>query len=453
MGWGYTMGRWSVAVAGFVVGVALFASPTLAEDPLEAPPDIAAAPEYSVTPPSDFPDVKLAAGGANPSVAVSPKNPNVFVAAYANQGLCWVRTSSNAGQTWTIAKRLPMLGGKLNCDTTALFWAPDGSRVYAAYSYLIEGSYTSQEAGAFVSFSNDKGLTWSSPKIAVRYPYESYSVISLRLSTPLRASDAKWVYLLSETATPVSLHTYFTRSADQGQTWRPAEVDIVASYFTSTSPSIAGGLGGQILVAWGEYHYDYDGNLLDRQIFVKHSNNYGATFSADITAVPDTYGDAAVAFGSGGTAHLFYTREWYGDEVYNGKPSYIYSTKAPYTAWSQPVVLSDDISASSYRTPALTVSACGSGASVLHAVWLDDRAGFENYSVYYTRKVAKTGEDWSPNLRVSGTLPVGSTGYPLLAPAIAAGMGTAVGLWGQLSGYNFTNPVYASRIAPGVSCP
>jgi len=450
---GVAMGRWSIAVAGFVVGVAFFASPALPEDLVGAPPDITAAPEYSVTPPRDFPDVKLAAGGVNPSVAVNPKNPNVFVAAYAAGGFCWVRTSSNAGQTWNIAKRLPMLGGKLNCDTTALFWAPDGSRVYAAYNYLIGDTFDPQEAGAFVSFSKDKGLTWSSPKIALRYPYESYRIVSLRLSTPLRASDAKWVYLLSETLTPVSSHTNFTRSADQGQTWRPAEVDLVASYYTSTTPSIAGGLGGEILVAWGEFHYDVDGPLLDRQIFVKHSNNYGATFSADITAVPDIFGDAAVAFGSGGTAHLIYTREWYGDDFYNGKPSYVYSTKAPYTAWSQPVVLSDDISASSYRTPALTVSACGSGASVLHAVWLDDRAGSENYSVYYTRKVAKTGEDWSPNLRVSGTLPVDSTGYPLFAPAIAAGMGTAVGLWGQLWGYYLPDPVWASRIAPGVSCP
>jgi hypothetical protein len=98
------------------------------------------------------------------------------------------------------------------------------------------------------------------------------------------------------------------------------------------------------------------------------------------------------------------------------------------------------LSASDYSPPALAVSACGSGASVLHAVWLDNRAGSETYRIYYTRKVAKTGERWSANLPVSA---VSRYGYSL-----AAGTGTAVGIWSDR-----VSAIWASRIAPGVSCP
>jgi hypothetical protein len=170
-----------------------------------------------------------------------------------------------------------------------------------------------------------------------------------------------------------------------------------------------------------------------------------------LIAVPNTFGKTAVAIGAGGTAHIVYT-------VDSG-PSpigsyYVYSTKAPYTKWSAPVALNDDSSASNYSFPALSVSACGSGTSVLHAVWMDNRVASEKYNVYYTRKVAKPGEPWSPNLRLSGTFGTFvAPGYDLTA-ASAAGVVTAVALWGRSSEYDSPlGPLWAGRVAPGVSCP
>lgn len=159
------MDRWRVVVASYVVGVALSASPSLAEDTVEALSNIAAAPEYSVTPPRDFPDVKLASAGTvgSQSVAVNPKNGNVFVAAYTDQGSCWVRTSSNGGQTWTAGKRLPY---RLyySCEAPTVLWAPDGV-LYAAYISQVtlpdDGYGPFTYAWVDITFSKDNGLTWS----------------------------------------------------------------------------------------------------------------------------------------------------------------------------------------------------------------------------------------------------------------------------------------------------
>jgi hypothetical protein len=110
-----------------------------------------------------------------------------------------------------------------------------------------------------------------------------------------------------------------------------------------------------------------------------------------------------------------------------------------------PVTLSDE-PAPNYLSPALFVNACGSNASVLQVVWPDDRIQWYRYNVYYTRKVAKTGETWSSNLRVFGR-----ELQPPASAAIAAGSGTALGVWGISNDRGL--PAWASRIAPGVSCP
>lgn len=445
------MNRRSAAIASFIVGVALSANPALAKDTAEALPDVsgALASEYAVSPPRDFADVKLATAGTvgGQSVAVNPKNANAFVASYAAQRICWVRTSSNAGRTWTAAKKLP--AGDRNCKASALIWAPDGSRVYAAYSYLnLDASF-----GVLLSSSTDNGRSWSPPREAAHYPSEYAPVRSLKLATPLRAGDANWLYLLIDRP-PVPYYQYdFVRSSNQGKTWsvpRDMPPALVNDNYI-TPPSIAGGPGGEILIAWGiSGCWVFPCGQPKSEIQVNRSNDWGTTFETYLTAVPSTFGDTAVGFGGGETAHVVYT-------VSSGlspRTYYIYSTKAPYTTWSTPTAINGSSSATRFSPPALTVSACGSGTSVLHAVWLDNRAGSETYNVYYTRKVAKTGEPWSPNLRLSGiSLPAAWNTSLNLVPAIAAGSGTAVGIWGQNDDYFGFRPAWASRISPGVSCP
>jgi|SRR6266511_1815308 len=102
----------------------------------------------------------------------------------------------------------------------------------------------------------------------------------------------------------------------------------------------------------------------------------------------------------------------------------------------------------STSTPPWSVSVCGSDTSVLHVVWTDNRLGPDKFNVYYTRKVARPSQPWSPNLRISGTsLADGRR----LHPGIAAGADNAVALWGA-GNLGDPSPVWASRIAP-VGCP
>ena len=175
-------------VAGFVVGVAFFSGPALAEEPYSPSSDSTA---YATTPPRDFADVKLATAGraGRQAVAVNPKNLNVLLATYAGQGSCWVRTSTNAGQTWGNVRKLAMPSGKPNCDVPAVIWAPDGDRVYAAYSYRIPypTDYgVTLETGAILSYSTDKGLTWSVPKIVEvdTFPYSRASSLKAESGFP-----------------------------------------------------------------------------------------------------------------------------------------------------------------------------------------------------------------------------------------------------------------------------
>lgn len=451
------MMRFRVSAAGLAFAIALYSGTVLAAEVAAVSLDAVAeaTPLYTVTPPRDFADVKLATAGraSRQAVAVNPKNSNVVVTVFRASGSCWARTSTNAGQTWGASKKLPMLSGKPNCNVPAVMWAPDGSRVYASYSYRIpypsEPDYT-LETGALLSYSTDKGLTWSrlKPVFVSHFAYDH--ILSLTLAAPLRSGDANWVYLLSDINDGKEGGvTFFNRSADRGQTWSAVQWLESHSADYHVWPSIAGGLGGEVLVVWGKDGYNWDGS---RHIEIRRSSDFGRSFSPAFVVRSDTAGDTAVAFGNAGTAHLVYTqRDFYG---ITGKPMYVYSNKAPYTTWSSPVPLSDDISASGYSAPALSISGCGA-ASVLHVVWMDDRDGAGEYNTFYTRKVAKNGETWSANMRISDTA-VRPT-YPTWTVAgIAAGTGTAIGVWGERAA-PFSSlvpgPTWASRIAPGVSCP
>lgn len=358
------MNRWSIPAV--VSLMALSISPSIAEGIIETPPQITTGvSEYAAKPPRDFADVQLASVGTARSqvVAINPKNPSALVVAYSNKGSCWVRSSNNAGQTWTGAKMLRMPPGKLNCDTVALVWAPNGGRIYAAYSYGIwDVFWDSRGAGAVFSSSTDNGLTWSNPKIAVSYPYETYRINSLKLSVAPLSSGKNWIYLISEIINVVAIHSNISRSEDHGQTWSP-EKNLIASYYSSTdptSPSIAAGPRGEVIVAWGETRYpEYSDppELPVSRVYIRRSGDYGSNFSNDLIVVPDTRAATAVAFGAFGTAHIIYTV----DEPSALGAYYVYSTKAPYASWSAPVALNEVSSANRYLAPALASAPAEAG--------------------------------------------------------------------------------------------
>ena len=369
----------------------------------------------------------------NQPVAVNPKNAARFIAAYVANGACYTRSSADGGQTWAVAKKLPMPTGTQPCDGSGVDLGPDGSRVYAAYSYVRkDNTGRVKEVGAVGSFSRDQGVTWSSPVKALRYTDDldgdgvvEGDFFSLRLATPLRVAAAEWVYLAANVFRGYYGEIVFTRSADRAQTWSPREaLDAYDGNFVFDYPpaSVAGGPGGEVLVAWGSV-----GDVGSPAVKVVRSGDYGGHFADEVVAVPNAAATAtAAAFGVGGVAHIVYQQCNSTSDCDTSRIRYVYSSKAPYTSWSSPVTLNND-SGHQHYNPALGVSACGSDTSVLHVVWTYNRLGPDNYNVYYTRKVAQPGRPWSPNLRISGTSL--ADGFRL-DPGIAAGADNAVALWG-----------------------
>lgn len=102
-----------------------------------------------------------------PTVAVNPRARRNLVAGShyfpAGAGIqCVAYTSSDGGATWSAPSPMPMLTPASSCSDPVLAYAPDGSRVYYAYMD-IKGS----DFDIVVSHSDDNGMTWSAPVIAL----------------------------------------------------------------------------------------------------------------------------------------------------------------------------------------------------------------------------------------------------------------------------------------------
>lgn len=409
-------------------------------------------PQSPLESPSNLGDVKLATGATigGQTVAANPKKSETFVAVFEARGSCWVRTSSNAGRTWAPSKRLPMPAGAEVCGVPAVLWAPDGKRVYATYSYWVEkGLGFTKETGAVVSHSEDAGTTWSSPRVALRDRDDFARIVSIKLASPNQEKDANWVYLVAHLpGYPDAIR--FRRSSDRGQSWSSGQTllripnSVVADAY---SPSIAGGPDGELIAVWALQSCD---TACSFQVRVRRSGDYGASFGVDVPVASNNDQHVSAAIGLGGTAHIVYNV----NDVGASGIYYTYSTKPPYSSWSAPIALNDDDTGNFYYAPSLTVSACGRDRSALSVVWLDDRVGLGKYNAYYTRAVARTGELWSANLRISekSVRPTFDIYGFYLASGVAV-VDNAVAVWGQAWEDYDSRLLWASRIAPRMDCP
>ena len=259
--------------------------------------------------------------------------------------------------------------------------------------------------------------------------------------------DAKNIYLLASNSFGLAgqySQIVFSQSGDGGKTWRKpremANFDYMAG--GATGYSVAGGLGGELLVTWD--YYDYTG--IER-IIARRSGNFGRTFDSPVVAAEEvhrTTHDPDVKVGSGGVAYIVYAA--YDSATAQSSIRYIYSNGAPYKAWAAPVTLSGPGRLS--YTPALAVENCGR-ANLLHVTWLDDRM-----NVSYTRKITGSGYAWSKTIRISNaSSPVSD--QPAFSD-LAAGGGNAFAIWTDRRPItdpgNYATNVYGSRITSGVDC-
>ncbi len=422
-----------------------------------------------------------------PSVTANPKDKKKLVAAshrFPVPGVrCVAYRSDDNGATWTGGTLLPQLFGA-GCSDPVVAYAPDGSRVYATYMNIIGANWD-----ILVSHSDDDGLTWSAPVIALDGSPAAgtgFQYDKCWIATHGVASDSNWVYV---TATKFnfdgSIQIAFARSSDQGASFvGPTIIDSVppgGPVVQGSRPQ--GGLAGQAMVAW--YHSGADGWLAGGfQIRTRSSSDNGASFGGIAIAAADSFelpywlgpGNfyhrwwgamfPDIEIDSKGNAHIAYTHSpcnqglaacFFGND--SGDIRYVTNESG---AWSAPATISDDTTGRAQGYVALKV---GNGDQ-LHAIWEDHRlspvvvtafpvSSNLYYDQFYSRR--PQGHGWFSNFRVSDTSSINDFVFIGDYVDLAANDTTLFGVWTdrrhQGSIFAFEDNVFGSRIISGGGAP
>lgn len=397
-----------------------------------------------------------------PTVAANPVDKKKLVAGshyypdpQTGSNRCVAYYSHDRGKTWSAPIFMPHLAQNISnqCSDPVLAYAPDGSRVY--YSYMditgeVVGGLFINDLNIVVSYSDDDGMTWSGPIVALD-GLESILDLSTGVWTQLGfdydknwvgthidIGESGWVYVTAtrfDNFAPGDCHIAFTASSDMGLNWStPFQVDSGAGCDPVVQGSRpVGGLGGEVLVAW--FNSSDDGWLSGGfEIRTRRSGDWGATWDPIVTAVSDSYelpfwlGPFAfyhrwwggmfpdVEIDAGGGAHLMYAHDPVeGPETpEEGDIRYLASDGPPYVAWSYPVTVNDDGMERAQGYAAMETQHGGQSATV-HAIWEDHRLGPElpivgfpfnespnlYFDMFYSRLVPGQGTEWFRNFRVS----------------------------------------------------
>jgi hypothetical protein len=215
-------------------------------------------------------------------------------------------------------------------------------------------------------------------------------------------------------------------------------------------------------MAWEETGFCCVGS----NIRLARSTDYGASFSAPIVAVHERYGSRApdMAFDPKGALHLVYTRFVPGPgETSKAQIRATRSTGAPYAVWAAPQTVSVRSDSNEFRgltSTMLAIEPCGA-SSVLHLAWVDGRRGSELGDLFYSRRLARAGDNWSKPIRISDPTPpavIPTFGFSLggWSPVgFAAAGGRAIAVWtdGRDGGAPDDTDVFGSRVVSGLVCP
>jgi hypothetical protein len=366
---------------------------------------------------SNAPDQGLA-GEKFPSIAVKPNDGNVIVAAMLEtiDGPCLTVRSEDGEQTW--ADPVPLQTFRFGCDAPVVRWAPDGSRVYAAYidgALALVGAFGEQRKTILVSSSADNGKTWSGPLAAI----VGWNVFSPWLDVHTFPSSGTANSRLYVTAQIVddfnSSSIVFARSFDHGASFRPQR--LLAQQ--GTLPRVIGGKDQDVLACWqtSDATDSFD-------IRCRASSNFGLTFGNDFTAVnnksfplPGFLGPnglyhrwadgmaPSLMITNNGVAHIAFAADPVkGSSTAEDGDIFYVRSRRPYssTSWTAPRRLNDgtDHRAQGHPTIVAKLDRNSPTGHVLAVCWEDHRNSIvdnELFDIYCDR----TLPGWGPDIRIS----------------------------------------------------
>lgn len=174
---------------------------------------------------------------------------------------------------------------------------------------------------------------------------------------------------------------YYKRSTDGGSSWgmdtRLRDVLTGTSYNYSSITSS----GSNLHVVWFDRR-----DAGDAEIYYKHSNDNGDTWSADIrltNSIGNSY--IPVVAVSGSNVHV----AWYDDATAGNNEIYYMRSTDNGTSWSASSRLTN--AAGESRYPSIAAS-----GSTVHVTW-SDNIGSSNYRIYYKRST-NGGVSWGSNV-------------------------------------------------------
>jgi hypothetical protein len=343
-------------------------------------------------------------GQHEPSLAVSPANPNVVVIANKdyrdlNVKRVWIEVSRDGGLTWPTQLHMPGLP-TTDTESDPVVMARDDGRIYV--SCLTTGNN-----GVFITWTDDNGLTWQ-PSVAI---VQGQSVLQ----------DKDWFAVDNNPASPYYHRVYMA--------WAPG--GLVSSYSTDggstwTAPQQIPNNGTAAI------EYPYPVVARNGDVYIFHMYNWsarnpstsivkevkstdgGATWSQPVSvatilqpASPPRPADqwrffSIISAAADPTDNNRLYAAWTDDSNHNTNGlDVMYSASTDHgTTWRPATRLSHDPQGvvRDHITPMLDVSADGR----LHALWLDRRLDPSNalFQAWYSSST-DGGATWEADTQVS----------------------------------------------------
>ena len=216
----------------------------------------------------------------------------------------YYKSSTDAGTTWSTAKRLTWTTGEslspaIAIDSTGI--------IYVAWSDLITESFVDQTE-IYGSRSTDGGMTWSgAQRLTWTSGYTYYPAIA--------AGSGSHFHIICTDRTPGNYELYHKRSMDGGIAWN-APKRLTWTPGSSDLPAVAIDSDDHIHVIWPDDTPGY------HEIYYKQSTDEGTTWNTmnRLTWTPGSSYLPAVAIDSSGAIHVVWQDNTPGNyEIYYKK--------------------------------------------------------------------------------------------------------------------------------------